>query len=274
MIPVWIIVVNWNQKQLTLECLESLRAVQGCHVLVVDNGSADGSAAAVRAAFPHMEVLETGVNLLYAGGNNAGIERALAAGAEHIVLLNNDTIVDAAFIDHLRSRMNADPRCGIVGPKIYYADAPDRIWYAGGEVSFWKGMLWHRGIREADQGQFDRAAETGYVTGCCLMIRREAFDRAGLLDEQYRMYGEDVDLCMRVKRAGFSIWYEPAARVWHRISVSSGGHLSWSKQRRKTISIIRFFARHAAWYQLPVLFVLSPLWNAASAIRYLVTARH
>jgi hypothetical protein len=160
-----------------------------------------------------------------------------------------------------------------VGPKIFYADVPDRLWYAGGEVSFWRGVMWHRGIRETDHGQYDLPAETGYVTGCCLMIRREALMCVGMLDPGYRMYGEDADLCMRVRRAGFSIWYEPAARVWHRISVSSGGHLSWSKQRRKTVSTVRFFLRHAACYQLPVLVVLAPLGNVIAAVRYFLTAR-
>lgn len=273
--PVWIIVVNWNQQQLTLECLASLRAAAdpACRVLLVDNGSTDGSAAAVRREFPEVEVLETGVNLLYAGGNNAGIVRALAEGAQLIVLLNNDTVVDPGCMRHLRSRMEADPRCGIAGPKIYYAGARDRIWYAGGEMSFWKGELWHRGIRESDHGQYDVPGKTGYVTGCCLMIRREALERAGMLDESFRMYGEDADLCMRVRRAGFDIQYEPAARVWHKISVSSGGHLTWSKQRRKAVSMARFFIRYAAWYQLPVMLFLAPLAHAAAAIRYLLTAR-
>lgn len=273
MTPVWIIVVNWNQRQMTLECLTSLRALTGCHVLLVDNGSTDGSADAVRAAFPEVEVIETGANLLYAGGNNAGMTRALSAGADYVVLLNNDTLVDPESMSRLRAAMDADPRSGIAGPKILYADAPDRIWYAGGEMSFWRGEVWHRGIREVDRGQFDRPCETGYVTGCCLMIRREALERVGLLDESYRMYGEDLDLCVRVRRAGYSIRYEPAARIWHKISVSSGGHLTWSKQRRKVVSMLRFFIRHAAWYQLPVMAVLSPVVHAASAVRYILTTR-
>lgn len=273
--PVWIIVVNWNQKQLTLECLASLRAAAdpAFRVLLVDNGSTDGSAEAVRQEFPEVEVLETGANLLYAGGNNAGITRALDSEAQFIVLLNNDTVVDPGCIRHLRARMEAVPRCGIVGPKIYYAGVRDRIWYAGGEVSFWKGELWHRGIRETDRGQYDTPETTGYVSGCCLMIRREALERTGMLDETFRMYGEDVDLCIRVRQAGFDILYEPAAHVWHKISVSSGGHLTWAKQRRKAVSMIRFFVRHAAWYQIPVMLFVAPLANAAAAVRYLLTTR-
>jgi GT2 family glycosyltransferase len=242
-------------------------------VLVVDNGSTDGSAEAVRREFPEVEVLETGANLLYAGGNNAGITRALANGARQIVLLNNDTVVDPDCIAALSAHLEADPRIGIVGPKILYADASDRIWYAGGELSFWRGELWHRGIREVDRGQYDQPGDTGYVTGCCLMIRREALEQAGMLDERFRMYAEDADLCMRVRRAGFSIRYEPAARVWHKISVSSGGHLSLAKQRRKAASMTRFFARHAAWYQLPVVVLAAPLANVMAAARYLLTSR-
>lgn len=275
MAPVWIIVVNWNQKQLTLDCLASLRAVTApaCHVLLVDNGSTDGSVDAVRQSFPEVEVLETGVNLLYAGGNNAGIVRALASGAHQCVLLNNDTVVAPDFVQRLAEEMAMDPQCGVVGPKILYADTPDRIWYAGGEMSFWTGTMWHRGIRETDRGQYDVSSETGYVTGCCLMIRREALERVGMLDESYRMYGEDADLCMRVRRAGYSLRYAPAARVWHRISVSSGGHLSWAKQRRKAASMMRFFFRYASWYQLPVMLVLAPLNQVIVAARYVLSTR-
>lgn len=272
---VFVIVVNWNQKQLTLECLASLAKVEypAIRLLLVDNGSTDGSAEAIRETFPGVQVLETGSNLLFAGGNNAGMRIAMSSGADYLILLNNDTLVDQGFVSRLVERLQQDPLCGIVAPKILYAGEPDRLWFAGGAVSLWTGTMRHIGIRETDRGQHDRPREIGYASGCCLMIRRSVVERIGMLDKAYRMYGEDADWCMRARRAGYTIWYEPRAKVWHRVSVSAGGHLSLFKQKHKALSNIRFFFRYAAWYQIPAVIVLAPLLNLAAAVRFLLTAR-
>jgi hypothetical protein len=242
-------------------------------LLLVDNGSSDGSAAAARKAFPDVEVLETGSNLRFAGGNNAGMRLALSSGADFLILLNNDTLVDPGFVSRLMERMQQDLRCSIVAPKILYAGEPDRLWFAGGAVSLWSGTMRHIGIRETDRGQHDSPLEIDYASGCCLMIRRSIVERIGMLDETYRMYGEDTDWCMRARRAGYTVWYEPSAKIWHRVSVSVGGHLSWYKQRHKALSNMRFFLRYAAWYQIPVMMILSPLLNVVAAVRYVLTAR-
>jgi GT2 family glycosyltransferase len=273
--PVAVVVVNWNQRAMTLECLDSLARVTAprVRVILVDNGSTDGSAAAVREAFPQVDVIETGRNLLFAGGNNAGIRHALALDISLVALLNNDTLVDPGFLEPLAEALEGDPRCGMVSPKIFYADHPATLWYAGGEISFWKGEIKHRGIRALDGEEFNVGGETGYATGCCLMTRRDVLDRVGLLDESFRMYGEDVDWSMRVREAGWTVRYEPRSRIWHRVSASVGGHLSWSKMRRKGVSTLRFFARHVPWYQLPVVAVTAPVSAAWAATRYLLTTR-
>jgi len=271
----YVIVLNWNGLADTRACLRSLEPALGddAVVCVVDNASTDGSAEAIRREFPRARVLETGANLRFAGGNNAGIRAALEAGAREIMLLNNDTTVDSGFLGAMTSRLRSWPDAGIVAPKILYHAEPHRIWYAGGEISPWTGTMRHRGIREEDDGRFDTPGETGYASGCCLLVKREVVERIGMLDEAYYMYTEDADFCMRARRAGYRVVYEPRARVWHKVSVSAGGHLSAFKMRNKFLSNYRFFARYDAWYQWGVFPWMNVAVNAAAALRYLLRRR-
>jgi GT2 family glycosyltransferase len=271
----YIIVVNWNGRHDTLECLASLSDVTdpSMSVLVVDNGSEDGSQEAIRHTYPEVTLLETGSNLRYAGGNNAGIRFALEKGAEQIMLLNNDTAVDPAFLGAMTDTLQSSPDTGIVAPKILYSADPGRLWYAGGEISFWTGTMRHRGIREPDDGRFDIPHDTGYASGCCLLAKRSVVERIGLLDETYFMYSEDADWCMRARRAGFRVMYEPRARVWHKVSVSAGGHLSYFKLRNKFVSNLRFFSRYASWYHWLFFPWMNVVVNAYAAGRYLLAGR-
>ena len=271
----YVIVLNWNGLADTRACLDSLEhAIDDTAVmLVVDNGSSDGSPEVLRREFPRARVLETGANLRFAGGNNAGIRAALAGGASRVMLLNNDTTVDPGFLRALSECLRTWPGAGIVAPKILYHASPDRIWYAGGEISPWTGTMRHRGIRERDDGRFDAPRETDYASGCCFLASREVLERVGMLDESYFMYSEDADFCMRARRAGYRVVYEPRARVWHKVSVSAGGHLSSFKLRNKFVSNFRFFARYAAWYQWGVFPWMNVAVNAAAALRYLLRRR-
>ena len=270
-----IVVLNWNQRELTLDCLASLQAItyRNSRVIVVDNGSSDGTAEAVHAGFPTVRVLALCSNLGFAGGNNVGMRHALEDSAEMVLLLNNDTLVDPPFLDHLVERARREPRSGMVAPKILYHDQPDRIWYAGGAISMWTGTMRHIGIREADDGRFNEPRTVDYATGCCLLVKREVIERVGMLDESYRIYTEDADWSVRVRHAGYSILYEPGSRIWHRVSVSSGGHLSWFKLRNKFVSNLKFFRQYAAWYHWLSFPWMNILANASAALRYLLTAR-
>jgi GT2 family glycosyltransferase len=272
---VFVIIVNWNGRDITLDCLDSLRGIsyRNVRTVVVDNGSRDGSVQAIRSRFPDVVVLEMNENLRFAGGNNAGIRHALAGGAELLLLLNNDTTVDAEFLSVMVSRLTSSESVGAVAPKIYYHSEPTRIWFAGGLISMWTGTMKHVGIREIDTGQHDRSREIEYTTGCCILTKREVVEKVGVLDESFAMYTEDADWSMRVRRAGYTIIYEPKAKVWHKLSVSSGGHLSWYKMRHKFVSNLRFFSRYAAWYQWLVFPWANVLVNGYAAIKYILTAK-
>jgi GT2 family glycosyltransferase len=215
-----VIVLNWNNKADTIDCLRSLEGVRypGFEAVVVDNGSTDGSAVAIREAFPGVRIIETGKNLGFAGGNNAGIRDALALGFDYVLLLNNDTIVSPAFLEELVCAGESDPAIGIVGPRIYYYSEPERIWYAGGTVNYWTGRLEHVGFKDLDGEKYGMAGETAMVTGCAMLIKRSVLEKIGLLYEPMFLYFEDSDFCARAARAGFRLAYAPSAKIWHKVS--------------------------------------------------------
>ena len=272
---VYIVLVNWNGREVTLDCLASLSAVvyPNFRILVVDNASVDGSVEAIRERYPRVEVLAMAENLRFAGGNNAGIRYAMSHGANLLLFLNNDTTVDPRFLNVMVARVNRDAATGVVAPMIYYFDDPDRIWFAGGAISMWTGTMRHLGIREKDAGQFATPRRIDYATGCCILARRTVIEQVGTFDEKYYMYSEDADWSMRVRRAGYNIIFEPQARVWHKLSVSAGGHLSWYKLKNKFLSNLRFFGRYAAWYHWLVFPWMNLIVHGFSAFRYLITSR-
>jgi len=215
-----VIVLNWNGCEDTLACLASLAAVnyRPLDAILVDNGSTDGSVGAIRASFPDVTIVETGENLGFAEGNNVGLRYALSGGADYVLLLNNDTAVAPDFVSILVDAVESTPQAGVAGPTIYYFDRPTIIWSAGGVIDWRRGDSHMMGLDEEDKGQYDAIREVDFVTGCALLARREAVERAGVLDSRFFMYYEETEWCVRAARAGYKIMYVPQARVWHKIA--------------------------------------------------------
>ena len=209
------IVLNWNNAPDTLACLASLAQQDMPHrVLVVDNGSTDDSAARIAAAFPGVEIPQTGANLGYAGGNNAGIRKALEDGADCLLVLNNDVTLAPDCLGALVKAAESMPRVGVVGGIVLDVEAPQRIQSAG-VVMRPNGDSRHRGEGELDAGQFSAVEVVDAVKGCAMLVSREAIAAAGVLDERYFMYREEIDWCLRIGRAGYRVLFAPAARLWH-----------------------------------------------------------
>lgn len=262
---VYIIILNWNGKADTLECLSSLKKIRysNYRICLVDNASTDDSVEAVRSKFPEVGIIENSENLRFARGNNVGIKFALQHDAEYVLLLNNDTKVDSEFLKEMIEVSKSDCMIGMVGPKIYHYDQPDLIWSAGGEISFWKGKIAHRGLRKRDSEKFDQIVAVDYLTACALLIRSEVIEKIGLLDPTYFMYSEDADWCERTRRAGFRLFFAPKAKVWHKISSTSGGGLTPYKALHKVKSSFLFFKRYARWYHwltIPVFISGATIW--------------
>ena len=244
-----VVVLNWNGLDDTRALLPTLarcRVPDGwrLQVLVVDNGSRDGSAAALAGEFPEVEVLALPENRRFAGGCNAGLERVLDQGAAAVMLLNNDTEADPALCERLLLALEQDPGAGAASPLICYRRPLDVIWYAGGRCLPGLGLAAHRGLRRPDRGRYRTVEPTGYLTGCCLLATRAAWERVGRLDERFFIYAEDADWCLRARAAGLRLLFVPTARLWHKVSASSGAASPWKTYQRLRANLT-LFARHA-----------------------------
>lgn len=215
---VTVLILNRDRRQDTLACLQSLlpNPYPALEVVVLDNASSDGSAAAVRAAYPTaVTVIETGGNFGYAGGNNVGLRYALERGADYVLLLNEDTIVDGPFIQRLVEVAEARPEVGFLGPLVYHHNEPAVIQSAGGVITAgWQ--IFHRGQNEPDHGQYREPYQADWVTGCAILMRSAVVRRIGMLDPAFFIYSEEVDWCVRARRAGFTGLVVPASRIWHK----------------------------------------------------------
>jgi hypothetical protein len=239
------VIVNWNRPRDTIECVESLAAVayENHRIIVVDNGSDDGSVEQMRAAIPRTELLVKQHNLGFAGGVNVGIDRALDLGASYVWLLNNDTVVAPDCLHHLVTAIQDEATVGIAVPKIYYHDRPTHIWSAGARWEACPPRVTMIGLRQRDSSEYDRRHDLDYATGCAMLIPAHIFEAVGAFDPTYFMYQEDYDFCCRVRQSGFRILYVPQSRVWHKVSRSLGEN-SPEKWYHWSRSAVIFYRRH------------------------------
>jgi GT2 family glycosyltransferase len=212
-----VIVVNWNGKRLLEGCLASLRcqAFRDFEVILVDNGSADGSVAWVAAHFPEVRIVALDKNHGFCGGNNAGIRVALG---EYVVLLNNDTEVESDWLGELVRHIGADRSIGACDSKILYFDQRDTIWSAGGTYTIAGSGEWRA------HGQQDTEvtvpAEVFTAVACSAIYPRRVLDEIGALDEDFFAGYEDVDWSFRARLRGYRIVNVPSSRVYHKVSAT------------------------------------------------------
>lgn len=241
------VVVNWNGGDETVRCLESLRASrEPVDVVVVDNGSTDGSLERIRATFPEARVVEMRENRGFCDGNNAGAEEALRHGADAVLVLNNDAWVDPAFLAPLVEELRADPKVGAAGPKILLAQDPSRLWSLGGRVRFGANVSALLGAGTRDARAPAAPFDCDYLPGCALLVRGELYRKLKGFDPEYFAYMEDVDFGMRMREAGFRLRAVPASRVFHRPSSSSGGGYSRARKYANAVNSVRFLRRHGS----------------------------
>jgi GT2 family glycosyltransferase len=224
---VGIIIVNYNGEKYTNDCIKSVfkSSYQNYLVIVIDNASTDNSVKLLEEFNNKIVIIKNNENLGFSGANNIGIKYALENECEYVLLLNNDTEIDKELIKNMVDASIKNNNA-IISPKIYYYDEPNMIWSAGGGLNWKKGLSFHYGKDEIDKGQYDQQKEIDFATGCCILIHKSVFDKIGFLAEEYFLYFEDTDFCVRAKRAGIKIIYEPSARLWHKVSSTTGGEES------------------------------------------------
>jgi hypothetical protein len=243
-----VVVLSWNRREDTLACVRSVlgSSYHNLEILLVDNASSDGTEVTLRGAFPHVRCLQTGSNLGYAGGNNKGTHWALAHGADYVLLLNDDTLVSPSCLEELVGFCERNATVGAAGPLVCFADSPEVVQTAGMRLQM-TGVRVHQ-IGAGERAERFREPRVGVdcVNGVALFARRAALEGVGPLDEDYFLYNEEVDWCLRARRAGWELAVVPAARVLHKISARDRD-LDPSVHYHQTRGRFVFLRKHGSW---------------------------
>jgi len=242
------VVLNHNGKKLAERCLRSVLedGLEERDVILVDNASTDGSVAHIRDRFPDVVVLESRDNLGVTGGRNLGFREAVRRGADHVLSLDNDTVVLPPCVGALTRALESDARIAVVGPKTYMDEERTRVLQCvGGAIDFTENVTREMGAGEVDTGQYDEPRDVGYFPGSGFMARAAVMEQLGYLDESFHGYGhEDTDFCFRAARRGYRIVYVPGAAMRHGGTSTMGGY----SPRRKYLEAVNsvYFVRKYA----------------------------
>ena len=222
---VTVVILNYNHAIDTIECLRSLESVKypNYEIVVVDNGSTDGSLKKIKEAFPSISLINNHKNLGFAEGNNVGIRYAMNSATDYVFLLNDDTIVDKGCIDRLVTVGESADNIGVIGPIVCQYGKRDKVYAEYGVVSYREAVTTLVGYGRTFRKNINQPKDVDFVIGCAFMIKRKAIEKVGLLDSQYFAYHEEVDWCMRTKANGFRVVYVPDVIVWHKGAASTGG---------------------------------------------------
>jgi GT2 family glycosyltransferase len=262
------VVLNWNRFDHTRRCVESLQACgyPDLRIVVVDNASADGSGARLRATLPGVTFMQNAANLGFARGCNVGIRRALEdPECAFVLLINNDATLAPDGLAAAVQAAGRDPLAGVVGGKVLESPESRKIWYAGGYVDRWRGQAMVRGFGEIDTGQYDAAGEVGFATGGLMLIRRRVLERVGLLPEEYFFGVEEWDFSLSVRRAGLRLLYVSTFLAYH---AGDGSHWNYSPKY-----VYNYYRNKLIFQQKFLPHGLFPLWKLAFALYGVLLAR-
>jgi len=285
---VYIIILNYRNHTDTIECVRSVEAVNypNHRIIIVDNGSDDGSEEILRKEFKEHLFIQTGRNRGYAAGNNAGIAYALEAGADYVLILNNDTRVDPDFLGRLVDYAESDPSAGVLGPKIVTESGdldvncarrrpslPDYFWRAGPGRWLLPDNRWVRSHYYMDEYDFKDPREVDVISGSCMLIRCSLFQETGLLDERTFLFLEEFILHEKVRKTGFSTVIVPSSTVVHK------GHSSVGKNNYKALgarlkSLYHYLRNYREFGTAEVFFALASVAVMSSLEALVMFLRH
>ena len=222
-----VIILNWNGKEDTLECLDSVYKMGYPHleVIVVDNGSSDNSVLAVRERFRDVVLIENKGNLGFCGGNNTGIRYALSQRPDYLLILNNDAVAGQSLIKELKAVVDSDPLIGAVSPIITFYDNQDLIYFSGTKIDWGNGDFYGQYPRrhiETARGLLD----IDFTGWCATFMKCEVMEKVGLLDERFFAYYDDADWGARAKACGLRTVLYPRKLAAYKVSSSPGGSFS------------------------------------------------
>ena len=279
---IYVILLNYNGSEDTIECVKSIveneKKIE-YEIVVVDNKSTDDSVSKLRQ-LSNITFIESNENGGFAKGNNIGIEYSIKQGAEYILLLNNDTVIEKNAISILEDCLDQHKDVGIIGSRIMYFENKNLINYCGGKLNWLKATTIHEGYKKEYIQQKENFKYTEFITGCCMLIRKEVIQKIGYLPEEYFMYYEDTDYCMKAQENGFKLAVCTDSVIYHKVSVSSGGEnspfsIKWgnrnrlifmNKYKKYTKGMITKLVYYATRYMLYIKYILKKESKKAKAI--------
>lgn len=277
-----IILLNWNSYEHTANCIASLQNVTPANfdVIVVDNGSSDGSGTMLKQNFAHIKYIQAPTNLGFAGGNNKGFEYAIAHGYEYSLMLNNDTFVEPNFLELLTNYMDAHKNVGAIQPKIFFNNNRQKIWNGGSYFLSWLGWTYSKNyMRTAGPAQ-NNFAEVDWITGCALLVRTSIVQQIGALNDHFFIYYEDVDFSFRIRQAGYKLIFHPQSVIYHIAGMANKAKVKGKEgyanpyvhylNFRNHIWVLRTYTK---WYQWPTTFITLIAYSFAIMLYFVVRWR-
>ncbi len=263
---VYAVITHWNSLDDTTECLETVLASDypDLKIIIVDNGSTDDSPEKLAQIYPTVPQINIGDNgVAITEAYNTGIEYSLTRGADYILMLNNDIVIDPQMVTLLVDASEANPTIGVVTPKIYYYDRPEIIWFAGGLRSRFDFGAYATHEGESDTPSNSVAREVDYAWACGMLMSRSLLEKMGLFDPRFYLYYDDVDTSYRAQQAGYKLWYVPEAKMWHKVSHSTGSAqftYIWARSK------MRLYRKHTRGFHQTSLILYAFLHGAIRAI--------
>jgi len=253
-----ILVLNWNGENIVEECLSSLQSIDynDFSIDIIDNGSSDNSISVIEQYFPDITIHKIDKNLGYSKGYNLIFKKLKNDPFEYYLLLNNDVTVDKNILNALVQKQKEFGDNHIYGPKIYYSNNKSKLWYAGGYINKFLGISHHIGINKFEKNIKYKTIQTNYISGCCMLIKKELINNLNGFNEIFKMYYEDVDLCYRASKLSVKCFVVDNAIIYHKVSYSIGNN-TLRKIITKLISQFKFIYNHNNF----ILFVLSLFFN-------------
>ena len=270
--PIWVVIPTWNRRTDLIDCLESLKRVKAppLEIVVVDNNSTDGTSKAVADHYPDVHLIQMEKNMGAPVASNAGFKYTLGHQAEFVLRLDSDTVVAPDFLEHLMAAVRAYPEAGVLSPKIYYFDPPDKIWYAGADAHPWHYGAIHQNKDVTDAAVHNEARFVDYVWGACMLVKGEVLQQTNGFDPDFFIYHEEVDFCKRVQDLGYQLYYEPKSKIWHKVgTLTPSAWKAYEWNRSKTL-LYQKHARNNFHYLFLILYtflyaLLSPIFKGVMA---------
>ncbi|MGB9694173.1 MAG: glycosyltransferase family 2 protein [Fervidobacterium sp.] len=261
-----IVVVTFNRVNVLRDCIRSLSNInyKNYWIIVVDNASVDGTAEIVKKLFPSVRLMRNKDNLGYTGGVNKGIECALEQNCDYILVLNDDVVVDPDFLKNLVNVACFDPKIGLVAPKLACFENPDKLYNEYGKYNFYLGIGYQ------PLSRINIPKEIDLIPGASFLIKREVIQKIGLMDENFFLYFDEGDLCLRAKKAGYKIMYVPTAKAYHKVSQSFSGWANPVVLYYSTRNELLLALKHL---NFPLFMLLWTPRFALRILRYLIATR-